>query len=208
MYYLCKFLSFVFIKFFYGHRVYGQEHIPPGGAVVAANHTSFIDPPLVGSSCRGSLHYLARGSLFNAPVIGWLIRQLHTHPVEKGAGNLQTIKLTLDLLQQGHKVLLFPEGSRSVDGTLQPGNLGIGLIVQRARCPVIPVYIHGTFAIWNKERKFPKLRGHTACIFGSPIPYEEHEQKKVGQEKIVSKIMERIAGLRDWYQAGAVGTPP
>jgi 1-acyl-sn-glycerol-3-phosphate acyltransferase len=84
------------------------------------------------------------------------------------------------------------------------------MLVQRTRCRILPVYTHGTFDVWSSKRKWPKLTGKTACVFGTPLEYVESdsEDKKEAQAKIVNAIMDKIAALREWYLAGAKGTPP
>jgi 1-acyl-sn-glycerol-3-phosphate acyltransferase len=210
IYHFCKFLVWLLTAIFYRHRVYGKEHIPPGGAMIASNHCSFLDPPLVGASCRGKVHFLARETLYHFVPFGWLLRQLNTHPVHRGKGNLGTLKMTMELVRSGQKVVIFPEGKRSADGELQQGQLGVGMLVQRTRCRILPVYTHGTFEVWNNKRKFPKFFGKTACVFGTPIEYSESqtEDKKEAQAEIVDRIMDKIAKLRAWYLAGASGSPP
>ena len=207
---ICRSLVWFLVTIFYRHRVYGKEHIPEGGAIIASNHCSFLDPPLIGVSCPDKIYFLARDTLFRFPAFGWLLRQLKTHPVRRGKGNINAFKTAMDLLQSGKKVVMFPEGKRSLDGTLHPGQLGVGMLVQRTRCRIIPVYTHGTFEAWSAQRKLPKCIGKTACIFGTPIEYNESppESKKEAQAEIVNQIMERIAELRTWYLAGAKGSPP
>jgi 1-acyl-sn-glycerol-3-phosphate acyltransferase len=209
MYNFCKYTVLLLVRIFYLHKVYGKEHLRPGGAMIASNHSSFLDPPLVGSSCPEKIHFLARDTLFHFAPLGWLLPQLNTHPVHRGKGNLDTLKMTMELVRGGKKVVIFPEGKRSSDGTLQPGQLGIGMLVQRTGCRIQPVYTHGTFEVWNNQRKFPKLFGRTACVFGSPIEYSESQlDKKEAQAEIVNTIMEKISALRKWYLDGAKGSPP
>lgn len=200
----------LYVKLVYRHKIYGLEHFPKGGGIVAGNHASYLDPPLISISCPGQVHFLARGSLFNFGPFGWLIRKLNTHPVTKGKENLSTIKLTVDLIMEGKKVLIFPEGTRTPDGTLQPGQAGVGMLVMRTHCQVIPVYVHGSYTIWGKGRR-PRLWGKTACVFGTPLKFssaEEGGSKKEAQGKIVDEIMVAIAKLRDWYLDGRKGPVP
>lgn len=210
IYRFCKFCIWLLALVFYRHKVYGKERIVEGGGIVASNHCSFLDPPLIGISYPGKIHYLARDTLYNFRPFGWLLAQLNTHPVHRGGGNLQTLKMAMDFVQNGKKVLIFPEGKRSSDGQIKPGQLGIGMLVQRTQCRIFPVYIHGTFEIWNNQQKFPKITGHTATVFGTPIDYSplENQDKKEAQARIVNEIMDKITELRDWYLAGAVGSPP
>ncbi len=205
-----KNLVLVFMRLVYGHKIYGVENYPKeGGGIIAANHASFFDPPIVAISSPGQIHFLARGTLFDWGPFGWLIRKLNSHPVTKGRENLAAIKLTLELIEKGNKVLIFPEGTRSPDGQLQSGQSGLGMLVLRTKCQVIPVYVHGSYDIWGKKRKFPKLSGKTACVFGKPLHFTEvGENKKEAQAKVVAEIMEAIINLRKWYLSGWEGLPP
>lgn len=210
IYRFCRGVVWLFTLLLYRHKVYGKEHVPPGGALIASNHASFLDPPLVGVSCPEKIFFLARESLFSFKPFGWLLFQLNTQPVKQGKGNLNTFKTTMELLKKGGKVVIFPEGKRSADGELHKGQLGVGMLVQRTHCKIVPVYTHGTFEVWNNKRKFPALFGKTACVFGTPIEYlpSDKEDKKEQQAEIVDQIMTKIAELKSWYLAGAKGTPP
>lgn len=200
----------LYAKRFYHHKVYGVENLPERGGILAPNHSSFLDPPLVGISCPYEVHFLARATLFRFPLFAWLIRQLNTHPVKKGKENVSIIKLTCEMLLDQKKVVIFPEGTRSKDGKLRPAQIGIGMLVQKTNTFVIPTYIYGSFDIWNSSRRFPRRRGKTACVFGSPLYFSEVEgkDKKEIQQKIANKVMESIAALEKWYLDGAEGTPP
>lgn len=199
-----------FVRLFYRHRVYGKRHFPKGGGMICSNHTSFLDPPLIGVSCPGIVHFLGRDTLFRSRFFAWLIGKLNCHPVRRGKGNAYAFKKALQLIQRGNKVVIFPEGRRAADGELHKGQPGVGMLVHRAGCQVIPVYIHGAYEIWNTKRRFPKLIGKTACIFGTPLTFEDLEavEKKLAQAEIADRIMTKIETLRDWYRAGAKGSPP
>lgn len=199
-----------FAKLFYHHKVYGKEHLPVGAAIISSNHSSFLDPPLIGISYPGEVQFLARDTLFRLPLFAWLIRKLNTHPVARGKGNVAAIRKCLDFLNEGKKVVIFPEGKRSKDGSLQKGQNGVAMLVLRTNCLVIPAYVHGTFDIWNSRRKLPRLKGQTACVFGTPLDFSKLDtsNKKEAEEKITESIMFSIATLHDWYVAGAKGTPP
>ncbi len=199
-----------FFRILYHNKVYGLEHQIAGGAIIAPNHCSFLDPPLVAISSREEIHFLARSTLFRIPLLGFLIRHLNAHPVRRDESDTSAIKLILNLLKSGEKVLLFPEGRRSPTTDLQPLQKGIAFLLLQAHTPIIPVYAHGTFAIWNRKRRFPRLRGRTACVFGSPIFWEEfaHLEKREAHEMIVRRLHNAILDLKRWYDAGAKGSPP
>jgi len=199
----------VIAKIFYRHKVYGKEHLPQGAALIASNHCSFLDPPLIGISYPGKVHFLGRATLFKRPAFAWLIRRLNTHPVDPGKGNLKTFKLILSLLKKGSRVVLFPEGRRSRTGKLLPGQPGIGMLVLKSKSQVIPVYLHGTFALWAPKKRFPELFGHrTACVFGRPLTFSHLEGKREDQQQIADEIMRAIAALQRWYDEGAKGPIP
>lgn len=198
-------------KIGYRHRVYGKHHLPKGGGIVASNHASFIDPPLIGFSIYPRLvAYLARDTLFRS-VLGWILRHLGCYPIKRGEGNAQVFRLAIKLVREGKLLVIFPEGTRSKDGNLQAGQTGVGFLVRQCHCPVIPTYVHGTFEAWNCHAKRPKMWGKTACVFGSALDFshlEKAEDKKQAQAQIVEEIMAAVARLKQWYLSGAEGQPP
>lgn len=207
----CIFWVAIFAKLFYRHKVYGKEHVPRSSAIIASNHCSFLDPPLIGISSPIEVHFLARATLFKRPAFAWLIRQLNTHPVAPGKENVQTFRMITKLIAKGERVVLFPEGRRSQTGELLKGQLGIGMLVMRSKAVVVPTYTHGTFPIWSRGRRFPKLFGQrTAVVFGTPLDFSniDLQDKKKSQQEIAETIMETIGNLKSWYLAGAKGTPP
>ncbi len=197
-------------KIFYRLKIYGLEHYYPRGAILASNHTSFLDPPVISVCWPEEVHFLARRSLFKNRFFGGLIRNLNTHPVSGEAGDIGVIKTILSLLEQGKKVVLFPEGTRSKNGELQPFKAGISMLVSRSKTALIPVYIDGAYESWNRHKKLPRLFGKVTCIFGSPITWESfsHLDKKEAQVKISEKLHADILGLKKWLEDGAEGVPP
>lgn len=200
----------IFFILFHRHKVYGLEHFPKGAAIIAPNHASFLDPPLIAVSAPEEISFLARKTLFDSPVLGFLIRHLNAYPVTGTAQDLASFKLISTLLKENQKVLIFPEGERTKEGQLGPMKSGIGMLALRMKCPILPVYIHGTFEVWDRSRKFPTLFGKTACVYGTPLHYETFSElpKKEAQEAIMEKVGESLKKLHQWYIDGAVGTPP
>ncbi len=201
-------LARFFFKTCFRLRIYGLEHFCPGSAVIAANHASFYDPPVLSISCPEEVHFLARGTLFDIPLLGRLIRKLNSHPIARDASDLQTLKMMIELLGQGKKLILFPEGKRTYDGTFLPFQRGLSFLVQRAHCRIIPAYIQGTFEAWPRSRKWPKLLGKMVVVFGTPIEYEDNPDKKAAQEQIAKNTEQAIQNLKAWLDSGATGTPP
>src|SRR5262245_47329716 len=125
-------------KFYFGWNVYNPERIPLDGPVIlASNHASILDPPLVGSGIHRGINYLARESLFRFPVVGWVLRKWDAVPVDRDGGGASGLRIILDRLLAGGGIILFPEGTRTADGNLQPARSGIGLTVIKSDAPVV-----------------------------------------------------------------------
>jgi 1-acyl-sn-glycerol-3-phosphate acyltransferase len=139
-------------------RTEGGDHVPAAGPVlVLANHGSILDPVLVGLASRRHLHYLARKTLFKNPIFGSLIRSLNAVPIDHEGVGKEGLKKVLELLGQDRAVVVFPEGTRTDDGTMGPFRPGVALLVARARPPIVPVGIAGAFDAWPYWKPLPKL---------------------------------------------------
>ena len=199
-----------FFKLCFRLKIYGLSHVRPGSAVIAANHASFYDPPVISISCPEEVHFLARETLFQIPILGRLIKALNSHPVSRDSSDAHIFRELISLLQRGEKVILFPEGSRSTDGNLQPLERGLSFLVYKAQCGILPVYVDGTFQAWPRGRRFPRLFGRIRCVFGTPLEWEEFEGigKREAMEEITRRTHESIARLKQWLEEGAQGEPP
>ncbi len=195
---------------FYRHKVYGLEHYISGSGIIAPNHISFLDPPIIAVSWPEEIAFLARKSLFQKPILGSLISNLNAYPVSGSHNDRSSIKIITSLIQNGKKVVIFPEGYRSADGHLTEMKSGIAMIALRTQCPIIPAYIEGSYDIWSRHQRFPKLWGKTVCVFGSSIDTQRynHLAKKEAQEVIADQVRDSIEALKTWYHAGAEGIPP
>jgi 1-acyl-sn-glycerol-3-phosphate acyltransferase len=175
-------------------RVYHPERVPRQGPVIlASNHASFLDPPLVGAGVTRPLHYLARTTLFRFPVIGYLLRSVNSVPVERDRGGGAGLKAILDRLRAGGAIVLFPEGTRTRDGRLQPARSGIGLVVIKSTAPVVPVRVFGTFGACGRHMKFPRPRP-VAVKYGRPLQFERQRAEAAAASKErVKEIYQEIA---------------
>lgn len=209
-YWLVYSLARLFFKICFRLRVFGLEHFRPGAGIIAGNHCSNYDPPVLSISCPEEVHFLAKESLFRVPLLGRLIRILNSHPVAGLGGDTQTFRQVLQFLQQGKKVLLFPEGTRSSDGSLQPLERGLSFIVKKAKSPIFPCYIDGTFLAWPPGRKLPKFFGKISCVFGTPIEWSDFEglDKREAERQITDRTAKALMDLKNWLEAGAEGSPP
>lgn len=126
-------------------EVRGRRNIPrSGGLVVASNHVSFWDPPLVGAAISREVHYLAKEELFGHPVLGPLLRSVNCIPIRRGAADLSGLSRAIEILKRGGALVMFPEGSRMRDGALHPARPGLGLISVQADAHIVPCYVSGS----------------------------------------------------------------
>ena len=191
-------------RFYFGWRVYNAERVPLAGPVIlASNHASFIDPPLVGSGVRRGINYLARENLFRFPVMGWVLHRWQVVPVDREGGGAKGLKAILDRLLAGGAIILFPEGTRSRDGKLQPARSGIGLTVIKSAAPVVPVRVFGTFEAYGRHMRFPRPR-RVAVKYGRPMLFEalraeakacSKQRLKEIYQQVADEIMAAIAAL-------------
>lgn len=152
------------------YRAYGRENIPSrGGVLIVSNHQSFMDPLLIGVGLRRQIHIMARQSLFYKSVFfRWLIESLNAFPLKEGGKDSGAIKEAIKRLTAGKVVLVFPEGTRTWDGSIGELHSGIGLIAQRSGSPIVPAVIHGAYEAWPRTRKLFRLRP-IKVAFGSPL---------------------------------------
>lgn len=197
-YRLAQTLSFFYFKIFHRFEIKGLDNVPATNSfILASNHLSFLDPPLVGCKVKRNLHYFARDSLFNGP-LGYLIRRLNSIPVNRGQLDLSTLKSTLKVLRDGNPLLVFPEGTRSLDGTMGKGKKGLGLLVIKSKCPVLPVRIKGSFEILGKGKVVPRIGRKLSISYGSLITYDSlcpSPVDKGSYEQISNRVMNEISKL-------------
>jgi len=175
-------------------QVFNAERVPvTGGVILASNHASFLDPPLVGSGLKRPINYLARESLFHNPVAGWVLRNWQAVPVDRDGGGARGLKAILDRLNKGGGIILFPEGTRTKDGKLQPARSGIGLTVIKSEAPVVPARVFGTFECYSKRWKFHKpIR--LAVKYGKPMMFDAlRAEAKTCDKQRVKEIYQLVA---------------
>ena len=165
-------LSKAIAKTFFNYRVIGAENmIGEGPCIIAANHCSYLDPPLVGVACKRAIHYLARKSLLDVPILGSILPELNVIPVDQKNADRSALMGAIRVVKNGGAVLIFPEGSRSPDGQLQPPQPGIGMIAAKTGAPIVPVRIFGSFEALPKSRRRISCFGVTAVV-GAPLVLE------------------------------------
>lgn len=153
-----------------GWRVWGREQIPrSGGLIVASNHISFWDPPLIGAILPREVHYLAKEELFSNPVFGAVIRSYNAIPIRRGMVDLSGMARAVETLRRGGALMLFPEGTRMRDGRLHPARPGVGMMAVNAGVPVVPCYISGS----DRPGRWLLRRERVRVTFGVPWTWQE-----------------------------------
>ena len=176
-------------------KVYGVHHLPrDGGVLVISNHQSYLDPIVLGVKVPRGFSFLAKSELFENRFFGWLIRNLNAFPVRQGEGDIGAVKETIRRLQEGHALIVYPEGTRSLSGEIETLQPGVGLIARRAGVPVVPAVIDGSYDAWPKGHKI--FRPHTVrAMYGPPIDLEGLKANQIVQ-KIDQTLRAMHAELR------------
>ena len=182
----------------YGMNTIGLENIPAKGRIIfAPNHIAAFDPMAVGVACNREIIFLAKKELFAIPIFGSLIRNLNVVPVDRSTGDVTALKTIIRALKKEQAVLLFPEGTRSRTGTINPGKRGVGFIATSARSDILPVYVTGTKRTWWHFFHGPRMK----TVFGKPISisemFETGLKGKALYQQISSRVIDEIKKLRD-----------
>jgi len=180
-------------------RITGLENIPRQGAVlIMPNHISLLDPPAVGAPIPRRTHYMAKVELFAVPVLKQLLPRINAYPVKRGEADRAALRHTYQLLEQQAVVVLFPEGTRSPDGQLQPAEPGAAMIALRSGTPVVPVAVVGTASILRPGASIPRP-GRIRLRYGRPRTFPElagRRTTKADIRRVGDMIMSYIAELQ------------
>ncbi len=148
-------------------EVFGRENIPADGPVViACNHLSLLDPPVLGAAATRQVHFMAKSELFRPSWFGAIIRKLGAFPVRRGAMDRDAIKTGLTILKEKKVLAVFPEGTRSKTGELGRAGGGAFMMAVKMKAKIVPAYIYGTDL--KRHPGWPKVR----VIFGKPMEYD------------------------------------
>ena len=152
--------------------VRGQEHVPSTGpCILACNHVSFLDPPVLGATSPRRVDFMARSSLFENPLLGAYMRTLEQISLRRGELDISALREAVKRLRQGRVVALFPEGGRQRNGELGTAKRGVGLLAVTGRAPIVPVLIQGTYQAMSPERPMRLHPAKISVAFSEPIPY-------------------------------------
>lgn len=186
----------------FGYRRHGTRRVPRRGPLlVVSNHQSYLDSVAVGTALypRVATH-LARSGLFKFGPFGRVIRAFNAVPIKEDEGDLGAMRTVIDRLRLGDAVIIYPEGSRTRDGQIQPFKRGATLIAKKSGCTILPVAIDGAFDAWPRSRKEPRLFGHLAghrlqVMLGNPIT--SAELLADGPDAALARLEREVRALHD-----------
>ena len=193
-YHFSRLIGRLFFRFRVVHR---ERMIQSGPVILAMNHQSYLDPPLAGTTCDRAIHFLARRTLLDVPLLGWFLPKLNVIPVNQEGVDRSAIKALIRVLKAGNGVLLFPEGSRTLDGKLQPAEPGLGLVIAKTLAPVVPMRIFGA------HEAMPRGGGGLhfvpiIIVIGEPIFFTAADLSTPGKNlygRLSERVMDAIAAL-------------
>jgi 1-acyl-sn-glycerol-3-phosphate acyltransferase len=186
-------------QMFFRGDVVGLSNLPEtGGYIVAANHASHLDPPIVGQFLPRQVAFFARKTLWKPGIAAWWLDAVGTIPVDRDGGtSLDAIKRVLQSLAGGKVVIVFPEGTRSPNGELQPAKPGVGLLACRAHVPVVPARVFGSFEAFGRGGRM-RLGSPVSVAYGPPLSPEDYDHPEDGKERYArtaARIMEAITRI-------------
>jgi len=164
-----------------------------GPVIVACNHISFWDPPLVGAAIRREMHYIAKAELFHNPLFGRMLRSYNCIPIQRGTRARTGLKGAEEVLREGGGVVIFPEGTRNKSGSLIPARAGVARLAAVTRTPIVPAYISGS----NRIRRSMLRQVPIRITFGSPVMPPRLESDREELRSFAQSVMEMIAALRE-----------
>ncbi|MGJ8652023.1 MAG: lysophospholipid acyltransferase family protein [Opitutaceae bacterium] len=193
-----RILSDWFFSNFYDFGTSGVSKVPLQGSVIfAANHVSFFDPPAIGCQVHRHINYFARDTLFKGN-LGKALYKLEAIPVAREQADIASLKAIFRALKNNGAIAIYPEGTRSVDGQLAEPKPGAGMIACKSRATVVPTRLFGTYEVFGRSDKLPKLGGAMHIVYGKPMTTAEIDPGKEHPERYLEasrRIMERITAL-------------
>ena len=198
LYAVMKPIALAFMRLLFRLEGRGMGHVPMQGPVLlVANHSSFLDPPLVGGVAPRPLSFMAKAELFRVPLFSGLIRRLNARPVRREGADAGALRTALRILQEGGVLLMFPEGTRGPEGVLREPKPGAAMLAVMSGAPVVPVFIEGSGRAWPRGQSLPRL-AKVRVTFGAPLKFERRdaEGRKTDYGMVSRRMMAAIERLR------------
>jgi 1-acyl-sn-glycerol-3-phosphate acyltransferase len=194
VYYLTRLIAKLCFRF---RCLHPERMIHQGPVILAMNHQSYLDPPLAGIGCRRAIYFLARRTLFDQPFLGWILPRINVIPVDQEGGDRNALRAVIRVLRASEGVLVFPEGSRTPDGKIQPPEPGIGFVIAKTLAPVVPMRIFGAHEALPRgggRLRFCRI----TIVIGEPLRFTEEDVAGNNREvypRLARRVMDAIASL-------------
>jgi len=189
-YRVMRYIAQMVFMFYFRGRVFGLANVPAsGGVLLACNHQSYFDPISATLALHREGNYMARDTLFDNPLFGRLIESLNAFPVKRGAADVGAVKEILRRLKDGKAVVVFPEATRTRDGSIGAINANSMALAKRAGAAIVPTVIDGAFEAWPRTALIPRPR-MMYVTYADPITFEQVQEWSV--EQITETVSERL----------------
>jgi len=187
-YNLLRFLAGFLLRVLYRIEIVDRGRVPEaGGAIICANHIHLFDPIVIALAVRRPIRFMGKAELFSWPLVGYLARKAGAFPVKRGSADMQAIRQSLHIMQEGELLGIFPEGTRSKTGEVAPFYSSVTMLAERGGVPVIPAALTGQYRFGQKV----KIR------IGEPIELSTLCPEPYDRAKATTALMGRIKDLKD-----------
>jgi 1-acyl-sn-glycerol-3-phosphate acyltransferase len=174
-------------------KIEGKENVPDDACLIVGNHASYMDPTTIGWAIPREIYYLGRRDLFKPPVMSWLLPMCNVLPIDREGNDIGGLRGIIKMLKGGRSVLIFPEGTRSPDGRLQPAEPGAGLLAVKGGVRVLPTRIFGSHDVWAKGHKYRPAP--MRVVVGKPYWPALPATGKPSYQAVADEMMAKIAEL-------------
>jgi len=198
LYGILKPLTAGLCRLYFRLEAHGTDNVPRTGPVLlVANHSSVLDPPVIGALLHRQMAFLAKAELFRIPLFGELIRRLNARPVRREGADANALRTVLRVLADKQVLLTFPEGTRGEEGVLRAPKPGAGMLAVLSGAPVVPVYVSGSGRAWPRGRRIPRP-AKIIVRFGPPLtfPRPEGGDRRSYYETVSRAMMAAIEELQ------------
>src|SRR3989338_2096711 len=202
LYLISRFVAYFFFRFLFVKEIKGMENIPKSGCIIASNHVSYLDPPIIGFTVSQKLnkkvHYLAKIELFK-PFFSRTVHKLfECIPIDRTSKSTLWIIKAKKYIKKKEIIGIFPEGERSKDNKLGNGKTGVIRLALATKAHIVPVGITGTYELWPINKKFPKIKKIVRINIGKPIYYNGYYEKRITKSllrRLTDNLMMEIGKL-------------
>ncbi|MBM3253052.1 MAG: 1-acyl-sn-glycerol-3-phosphate acyltransferase [Candidatus Omnitrophica bacterium] len=198
IYIFSRFICFILVRVFFRLKVFYRYRIPRKGAlIIASNHASFLDPVILGVVSPRVLNFIARDDLFLNRFFGTMISFMGAFPIKREGGSSGAFKEALKRLKEQKALVIFPEGTRTKNGSLGKAHSGVGFLAARSEGIVIPVYIDGSDSALPRRRLFIRFKP-IKVYFGKPLGYKDTTkiERRDAYQTFSDLVMENILVLK------------